>query len=123
MKNGLITIAAGLLLTGCSNASERAWGAPLTDITATSTETYARARPYAVLDSRREAARLVLDVNVTDIGHADSIARTAIADLRDGASDVVVNVYDAVSKPPDPMWGRVEWRSNGDVIVMRAAAR
>lgn len=110
--------AVAALGAGCSNASERAWGAPHTDISDLSTETgYAERSPYAVLDARRQGGTLTLDVNVLDLGRAAEIGRRAILEQKGDATRVVENVYDSMSKPPKPAWMRIEWTKEGGFKV------
>ena len=106
----LIAVGA-LCLSGCWNGGERAPGAPHTDITATSTETYATAIDYYVIDSSRDGSRLTLDINVRDLGRADEFAREAAADRKGGASQVVVNVYGPAGHPPQPPVRTVIWKA------------
>ncbi len=111
--------AAAALLTGCANASERAWGAPYTDITATSTETYARALPYAVQEQQRAADRLTLVINVKDTSHAQTITEQAINDLKRDARQVDVTVYGPEGKPPDTPYASARWTSGSGVQLTR----
>jgi len=99
----LMGIAAVVLLplAACWNGGERAPGAPHTDITGTSTETYAPRVSYYVIDARRDGSRLTLDINVRDIAHAEEIARQAAREKKGNASEVDVNVYGPDGHPPE----------------------
>jgi hypothetical protein len=96
-----VLFVSTLCLAGCWNGGERAPGAPLTDVTKTSTETYARRVNYDVIDAHRDGSRLTLDINVRDLGHAEDIARQAAAEKKGDASDVQVNVYGPMGHPPE----------------------
>jgi len=112
MRSSLIACAAalsGLLLSGCSNGAARVWGAPVTDITLTSTEAYAQGSPFNVIASHRQDGRLTLDLNVVDRGRAEAIAREAVGQVKDGASTVLVNVYGPEGHPPEEPMLRLEW--------------
>ncbi len=114
-------IGAVALAAACSNGAERAPGTPLTDVSRTSTETYASTKPYAVLEQHRDGVRLTATINVKDLGRAEAIAREAVNELKGDAREVELSVYDAESKPPAPAWGRVTWTSGGGFRVDRTS--
>ena len=114
-----VAVAAAALLSGCANASERAWGAPYTDITATSTETYARALPYSVQEQQRANGRLTLVINVKDTGNAQAIAEQAVNDLKADAQQVDLTVYGPQGRPPDVPYARAQWTSGAGVQLTR----
>src|SRR5512140_3001493 len=103
------TAVLALGAAGCWNGAERAPGAPYTDITATSSETYARRSSYDVIAQERAGDRLTLSINVKELGNAKRIAEQAVNERRGDAAQVVVQIFDAQSRPPEEAYGQMQW--------------
>jgi hypothetical protein len=102
-------LAAAAATAACWNGAARAPLTPKTDVTLTSSQTYARRPQYAITKAARTKGALTLSVDVIDLGRANAIAREAIAEQKGDASSVVAYVHGPQGRLTEPAWGRLEW--------------
>jgi hypothetical protein len=111
MRPTIVTalLAAAAVTAACWNGAAQAPLTPKTDVTLTSSQTYARRPQYAITRSARTNGTLTMSVDVIDLGRAKAIAKEAIAEQKGDASSVVAYVYGPQGRLTEPAWGRLEW--------------